>query len=372
MIPLIKETKIRKLNITDNNRMIFVSDIHGDIDTFLYGLKKINFNKDDYLFLIGDIYEKGNDGKNLETFEKIISMKKEFPKFYPMAGNCDEVFRFIIPKEAEDRLSYYLNIKKHSILNDIATKEQLEINTEMDLDKFKKIVFTKYSYLVEFMDNMDDVIFINDKLVLVHAGINDINNIPKNAIDVLKYDRFYELGNKQEKIMIVGHYPTRNYRNDVFCCNPIFDYDKKIFSIDGGNHVCKGGQINFVILDNINDFHFSYERFDHYPKYVIKEDIYYNSSSKKLSLNFIDNEIDILSEDLDFYLVRHKKSTIEFWVHKSLVYMDDNYKYYAYDSTNSFMSLKKGDVISIVIKAHPYSIINKDGYVGMIETKYIK
>lgn len=372
MIPTKKKTRILNLNITDNNRLIFVSDIHGDIDTFLEGLEDINYNENDYLFLIGDIYEKGNEGKNLETIEKVIEMKKKYPKFYPMAGNCDEVFRFIIPEEAEEKMMYYLNIKKHSILNDIAERENIEVNTTMDLNRFKRIIFTKYNYIVEFMDSLIDVIFVNDKLVLVHAGIDDINNIPENAIDVLKYDKFYEASKPQPRIMIVGHYPTRNYRNDIFCNNPIFDYDKKIFSIDGGNHVCKGGQINFVICDNINDFNFSYYSINHYPKYIMQNDVFYNASKKNISLNYTDNEVDILTEDLDFYLVRHKGSDTEFWVHKSLVYMNNDFKYYAYDATNQFMSLKKGDLISIVIKANPYSIINKDGYVGMVETKYLK
>lgn len=371
MISEIKETKIRHLNIPNDKRIIFVSDIHGDLETFKMGLEEIKYTDNDYLFLIGDIFEKGDLGCCLKTLEYVIELDKKNKNFYPMAGNCDEVFRFIIPEDSDDKLSLYLNVKKHSILNDIALKENLEVSNDMDLKRFKKIVFDKYKYLVDFTDKLDDVIFINDKLVLVHAGLDDINNIPKNALEVLKYDNFYKVGKPQEKIMIVGHYPTRNYRNDVFCCNPIFDYDKKIFSIDGGNHVSKGGQINFVILDNLNDFNFSFKAFDHYPKYEVKCDIKYQNQKNKLSINYDDNEVDIIAEDLDYYLVRHKKTKVELWCHKSSIYLSDDYKYYAYDSTNLFMSLNKGDLISIIIKANPYSVIKHDGYVGMIETKYL-
>ena len=372
MIDLVKKTRIRKLDIPKDKRIIFVSDIHGDIDTFKKGLEDINYKSEDYLFLIGDIIEKGDDGKNLETLEYVINLKKNNPNFYPMAGNCDEVFRFIIPEDANDKLAYYLNIKKHSILNDIAIKENIEVSNDMDYVRFKSIVFNKYSYLVDFIDKLDDVIFINDEIVLVHAGIDDINNIPKNAIDVLKYDAFYEVGKPQDKIMIVGHYPTRNYRADIFCCNPIFDMKKKIFSIDGGNHVCKGGQINFVMVDNLTNMNFSYYRIDHYPKYQMKCNVNYSEQKNTISLNYSDNEVDIITEDLDYYLVRHKKSKTELWVHKSSVYMSDDYKYYAYDSTNSFTSLSKGDIISIIIKANPYSVVKKDGFVSLIETKYIE
>ena len=218
MISETKKTKVRKLNIPEDKRIIFISDIHGDLETFKKGLKEINYTNDDYLFLIGDIYEKGDLGDNLKTLEYVKELKETNSNFFPMAGNCDEVFRFIIPEDAEDKLSFYLNIKKHSILNDIAQREQIEVSNDMDLKRFKKIIFDKYNDLIELEDSFDDVIFINDKLVLVHAGLDDINNIPENAIEVQKYDRFYEVGKKQDRIMIVGHYPTRNYRNDIFCC----------------------------------------------------------------------------------------------------------------------------------------------------------
>ncbi len=81
MIDLVKKTKIRHLNIKSDKRLIFVSDIHGDLYTFLYGLKEINYTKDDYLFLIGDIIEKGDSGMNLKTFKHIIKMKEEYPNF---------------------------------------------------------------------------------------------------------------------------------------------------------------------------------------------------------------------------------------------------------------------------------------------------
>lgn len=372
MIDEIKKTKVRHLNIPLDKRIIFVSDIHGDLDTFKKGLEDLNYTDDDYLFLIGDIFEKGDLGYCLKTLEYVIDMTKKYKNFYPMAGNCDEVFRFIIPDDEIDKLSFYLNVKKHSILNDIALRENLEVSNDMDLIKFKKIIFDKYKYLVDFTDSLDDVIFINDKLVLVHAGLDDINNIPDKALGLLKYDNFYKLSKPQEKIMIVGHYPTRNYRTDIFCCNPILDYDKKIFSIDGGNHVSKGGQINFLILDNLKDMKFSFKAYDHYPKYIVKQDIKYQNQKNKLSINYDDNEVDIIAEDLDYYLVRHKKTNVELWCHKSSIYMADDYKYYAYDSTNLFMSLNKGDLISIIIKANPYSVIKHDGYVGMIETKYIE
>lgn len=367
-----KKTKIRKIAIPTDKRCIFVSDIHGDIDTFKQGLKSLNFNSDDYLFIIGDIYEKGDFSKNLETINYVYELSKNNKNVFPMAGNCDEVLRFILPKEDKEKFLYYANIKKRSIINDIAAKENYKLSMDMNVDDFIKMIYKKYHYLYEFIDSLDDVIFINDKLVLVHGGIDDINNIPKYSLDLLKYDKFYELTKPQQKLMIVGHYPTRNYRSKLACVNPIFDFKKNVICIDGGNHVVKGGQINFVYINNLDEMKFDFAYYDHYPKFIIKDSVDYKAPIEQVNIRFGENEVEVLNTDLDFIYIRHLSTNICMWVHNSFVYKNEsNNKFYCYDGSNQFISVKKGETISIIIKANPYSLIKKDGFIGLIETKYI-
>lgn len=367
-----KKTKIRKIAIPTDKRCIFVSDIHGDIDTFKQGLKSLNFNSDDYLFIIGDIYEKGDFSKNLETINYVYELSKNNKNVFPMAGNCDEVLRFILPKEDKEKFLYYANIKKRSIINDIAAKENYKLSMDMNVDDFIKMIYKKYHYLYEFIDSLDDVIFINDKLVLVHGGIDDINNIPKYSLDLLKYDKFYELTKPQQKLMIVGHYPTRNYRSKLACVNPIFDFKKNVICIDGGNHVVKGGQINFVYINNLDEMKFDFAYFDHYPKFIMKDSVDYKAPIEHVNIRFGENDVEVLNTDLDFIYIRHLSTNICMWVHNSFVYKNEsNNKFYCYDGSNQFISVKKGETISIIIKANPYSLIKKDGFIGLIETKYI-
>ena len=371
LVELKKKTKILKLNIPTDKRLIFVSDIHGDLETFKKGLEDIKFRDDDYLFIIGDIHEKGDETFNLKTLRYVIELSKK-PNVYPMAGNCDEVFRFILPEDAKDKFLFYTNIKKHSILNDIAIEQNYPLSMDMDVSDFVKMVENKYPEFYEFMDSLADVIFINDTLVLVHGGIDNINDIPEYAISLLKYDKFYELSGQQEKLMIVGHYPTRNYRGDISCVNPIFDFKKQIISIDGGNHIVKGGQINFVYLDSLDSMKFGYIWVDHYPKEVMKHDVIYDEPTTLVNLTFGDNEVEILDQDLDFYLIRHIKTNSTMWVHTSFVYQDKKTnKIYAYDASNNFLSVRKGDIVSVVKKANPYSVIKRNGYIGLIDTKYL-
>lgn len=372
MIELKKKTKVKRLNLDYHKRLIFVSDIHGDISSLKEGLEKINFNKDDYLFIIGDIIEKGDLGKNLETLRYVMELSKN-NNVFPMSGNCDEVFRFMLPLDQKDNLLKYINEKDRSILRDIALEKNISISYDMDVIAFKEMIVNDYPEFYEFMDSLDDLIIINNQIVLVHGGIDDIDDIPEYALPLLKYDNYYELAKPQKYITIVGHYPTRNYRKDISNCNPIFDFRKKIISIDGGNHLVKGGQLNFVILESLASMSFRYTYTDHYPKFIMNEDVNYDKPSTLINLTYNDNEIEILDKDLDYYYVKHLRTNLKMWVDSSFVYKDDRTnKYYSYDASNQFLSVHKGDTISIVKRAKPYSVIKKDGIIGLIDTEYIE
>lgn len=371
MTELRKRTRVKHLKLDINRRMIFISDIHGDLATMKKGLQDFGFCDNDYLFIIGDIYEKGDPGTNLEIIRYVMELDRTHDNVFVMAGNCEEALRFILTPMPKRNFLYYVMKRGHSILNDMANEMQIEINENMDIPAFIERVHTEYSDIYEYIDKLDDVVIINDTIVLVHAGIDSINNIPEYSMSVLKYDNFDTLSHGQEKLTIVGHYPTRNYRHDVSCVNPIFNMRKKIISIDGGNHLVKGGQINFLFLESLNTMKFTYRYEDHYPKYTMTCDVNYEEPDDFINVTYNNNEIEILDTDLDFYLVKHLDSGISMWVHKSYVY-EDNGKVYCYDASNQFLSVRKGDVISVIRVANPYSIIKKNGYIGLIDTKYLE
>ena len=58
-----------------------VSDLHGQYDTFIAGLKKIEFSDDDMLYLIGDAIDRGLDGI------KILQFIKEYRNMDLILGN---------------------------------------------------------------------------------------------------------------------------------------------------------------------------------------------------------------------------------------------------------------------------------------------
>lgn len=93
----------------------------------------------------------------------------------------------------------------------MAIRLNVTITNETNVDELCTRFYNEFKYYYDFIDSFDDVININDKIILVHAGIMNINNIPENKMDVLKLDNFYFKSPAQNKLMIVGHYPTINY-----------------------------------------------------------------------------------------------------------------------------------------------------------------
>ena len=66
-------------------------------------------------------------------------------------------------------------------------------------------------------------------------------------------DAFYEKEHQADKLVIVGHWPTVNYRTRVETSHmPLIDKEKKIISLDGGNQIKKDGQLNALIIHASN------------------------------------------------------------------------------------------------------------------------
>lgn len=365
----IKRTKINRLNIDSKHRLLFMSDIHSDYLLLDEILKKVHFSDNDYLFIVGDLYEKSSLLTNINALKYYIELNKK-QNVYLMAGNCDEVLRFILPPVDKEYFLKYALKRGNSIINDMAYLMNYKLNENIDVDDFCTKAYNEFKPYYEFIDTLDDVIFLNDKIVLVHGGIFDLDNIPSEALNVLKVDSFYNKITKSPIVQIVGHYPTRNYRDDITSLNPIIDFNKNVICIDGGNQIVDGGQINLLLLDDINTYDFYFKAFTHYPKIKFNHNVDYKTPDNPYSICFGKNEIKILKEVQDYFLVEVVGTDAIIYVLKENVSYYNN-KCYCYDGTNLFVSFRKDDVACIVKKREPFSYVNYDGILGLVDTKYI-
>ncbi len=358
------------LNIENGNRMLFISDIHGDYSGFKSILDKVSFAKDDYLFIIGDIIEKGDE--NLLLLDYIMYLIDEGYKVYPISGNCDTVIYKMIPPVTNDLLLEYALIKKHSIINEFANRLNISIMPDTDFNNICEIFQKNFKKYYDFLMNLPHIIKINNKIILVHGGIVDINNVGEEVYSLMKMDNFYFESPKQDKLMIVGHYPTINYQLKYPDINPIIDLEKNIISIDGGNVVVPWGQLNMLVIDNINDMNITYIRHDSFDEAIVLEDII-SKESEILNIIMHDNDVEIIRELEDYYICRHINRDVYLPILKKLLFYNPKRNvHYSYDAFKYFPSLKKDEKVKIIYEASPYSIIKKDGIIGLVPRSYIR
>lgn len=364
------QIKLQNINVPDDARLLFISDVHGDLDGFIRILDKAKFKKSDYLFIIGDIIEKGNN--SLGLVKHIMELIDSGYNIYCVMGNCEELLTYMQPPVNKESLLNYVLTKK-TILNEFASKLNIKINKESNLNTICWYCSRDFKKYYDFLLNLPHILVINDKYVLVHGGIEDINNLPDDANKIMKNDNFYEkCTRRQERVMIVGHYPTINYHNDYPNLNPIIDLNKNIISIDGGNNVVPWGQLNLLIIDDIIHNNISYITHDNYSEFKLTDDVLGNNL-KLFNMPPIDNEVTIEEEKEDYYICKHTKSNTYIPILKVFVlYSVKRDSYYAYDAFNYMPSFHKGTVLKLVYQAMPYSVVKYNGVVGLIDSKYVK
>ena len=75
-----------KKSIKGDYRLIVISDIHGHLDRFKALLQKVKYTPDDYLIILGDFVEKGDQVIETIHYVKQLSQNK---RTFVLAGNCE-------------------------------------------------------------------------------------------------------------------------------------------------------------------------------------------------------------------------------------------------------------------------------------------
>ena len=97
-----------KRTIQGDYRMIVISDIHGHFDRFQELLKKVQYTPEDYLIILGDFVEKGD--QVLDTIHYIQQLDQN-EKTFVLAGNCEWALTALLEvPELAPQIPLYLNL----------------------------------------------------------------------------------------------------------------------------------------------------------------------------------------------------------------------------------------------------------------------
>lgn len=235
-------------------RIFVVSDIHGHYDLFIKLLLQIKFNQDDFLYIIGDVCDRGPDSL------KLIFYIQKHPNIVLLKGNHEYMMQealyygiyyndFDYPSKA---LKIWIanggNTTMENIRSYLRKYELKHDDYRVVRDAFLKQL---YGYLVN-LPNYVELKVNNQPYVLVHAGINPRYPLEKQRVQDLLWIRneFYYARGDLTKIYIFGHTPTILLNEDR-TFNVWFDpINQNKIGIDGGL-ACGNisGQLNCLCLN---------------------------------------------------------------------------------------------------------------------------
>lgn len=354
---------VKRILVKKDKRVIAISDIHGNLNAFKRLLEKICFSEKDVLILVGDLIEKGE--MSLETLRYIIELSK-IREVYVVSGNCDTVWEDIKSEVDDENLLRYMMFRKNSILNEMCQELSIEVNEKSDIKYIKEQIKQNYIYELNWLEKLPHIIE-TEKFIFAHAGIKSDNLEEQQVSEVIKRDAFIEEGLVFSKYVIVGHWPTANYGKEKGCCNPIINQEQKIISIDGGNMIKAEGQLNALIING--DGSITFDAVDDFVTDEIIEDQASNSNS--IQISWMDNSVEVLKDGKEFSLCRHISSKHELWIKNDKLFKTEE-GMCCYDCTDYFLSVKKGDRVSIIEKSSSQTLAKKDGIIGWVLNKNLR
>lgn len=188
--------------------MIYVtSDLHGyPFEKFKKLLDKVNFGNDDFLYVLGDVIDRGNDGI------KILKWLMTMPNTQLIIGNHEAMLLacdFLFEEITETSISNLTGEKLSDYLTWISNGGQTTINALVSISK------EEINYILEFLRDspLFDAVSVNGRdFLLTHAGLGNFNP-DKKLIDYTVNELLWTRPNItdkyfSDKITVFGHTPT--------------------------------------------------------------------------------------------------------------------------------------------------------------------
>lgn len=354
--------KVRQLELDKSKRSIIISDIHANLALFKNLLRKVNYTKEDYLFINGDLCEKGNE--SLAVIEYVREIFKQSTNVYITKGNCDVVHRYVF--NGDEGITSYMKRQKNSILNEMLAKYDKSLEDFAELSQLARFYRQHFHEEIEWLESLP-IAYETEEFIIIHAGIEDIKDWKQTEEKTALYARaFYEQGHQAEKLVIVGHWPVVNYRaQQVSSNNPLIDFDKKVIALDGGNQIKKDGQLNALIIDN-GTYSFAYV--DELSEEMIVKKEHVDFSERIGTVTYPNYEMKIIKEDKYFTLCENSKLGIQQWIKNEYLLVENEQVHCKNDLSTTFISVYQGDRVWVVDdECDGYSLVKKaSGEVGWI------
>lgn len=358
---------VRRIQLDKTKRSIVISDIHANVKLLKELLNKLNYTEEDYLFINGDLCEKGPN--SFEVVKYVQDLSEQSNKVYVTKGNCDVVHRYVF--NGNEGIIPYMEKQKNSFLNEMILMHGKSINDFLNLQELAHFYRKHFHDVIDWFESLP-IAYETDDFMIVHAGIEDIENWRQTEEAAALYiPAFYEKEHQADKPVIVGHWPVVNYRAEkVSSNNPIIDLNKKIIALDGGNQIKKDGQLNALIIENGS---YSYTYVDELTEEMIVTKDYQDTSGRVGTVTYPNYEMKIIKQEEDFTLCENSKLGFQQWVKNEYLIDQEGQTLCKDDLSTTFLSVEQGEKVWVINKeCSGYFLVKRaNGEVGWIPKECI-
>ena len=177
----------REISKAQNGRRFAMSDIHGCAKTFIALLELVQFNKEDHLYLVGDLINRGP--RSHKVLDHIIKLRNAGYRIFIIRGNHEQ----IILKSQNKSLPFRKRIAKSYRVRKLLNQEGYLKKRYFDL------LSESYHYL-----KLEDY-------YLVHAGFNFKSENPFEDEKFMLYSKKFKIDKNylEGRKVLIGHTPKK-------------------------------------------------------------------------------------------------------------------------------------------------------------------
>lgn len=352
------KTIIQKINAKPGQRILVTSDVHGHLENMVHLLGKLQYSAEDILVIVGDLVDKGPE--SLRTVRYIMELSKRAQVFIS-EGNVEEHRLELLcdtTAGSEERFCEFVHWQ-HSrwgrglvldMLSELGVSvEQLTVD---NTDACRKRLWEHYAPEIDFLRRLPTILDMGSYL-FVHGGIptDDLQSLAgTDRHDWLKNDCFLEKGFRFSKCVVTGHWPVSLYRHEEADLRPLFEYERRIISIDGGCGLKETGQLNALVFPDKDATmeEIGWECQDEFPVVTALD----GQAGRKPSLyiQYFDSQVERLEEQEGMVRCRHLSTGIVLWAPSMFLYLGDDETWHVDDYSDALLEVKPGDRISVVFR----------------------
>ncbi|WDV44945.1 metallophosphoesterase [Clostridiaceae bacterium M8S5] len=357
--------KILRYKLEGDYRIVAISDIHGGYELLKKLIDRVNLREKDYLVIIGDIIQKGK--YNMQTLQYVKELSKRKNTII-LAGNHERKILHMLKEENCTDVDSYFKTKKHPcILKEWMKELNIKYNNIEDVLNIQNQIKSRYKDDIKFLESLPIALELDD-FIFVHAGIDDIEDWTKSKTwNMIKTKGFLDKQHKADKYVIVGHWPTQNYRENSLSGDVIIDKDKKIIAIDGGYSVMTTGQVNALVIEKLEGkLLFNSLREDYFERVqVIKDTLPHKFQVMKLDCR--GTEFEILKENKEFSICKVANVSDEVLIKNEFIDKTKSKLSLKKTYISLFLEVKNGDNIKLIKRCGEYVLAKHNGEVGWIK-----